>query len=276
MRRSGDAMTRGRAVGPGGRTWRPLRRSASLCALGLAVGLGGCATKADLKQLRDEVVHLQERQDSLFRQLERQNQAIIDSLRTSGDLVLRVRGELGYQLQQMEQQLIQIQELTGQSQIRLAELRQQWESRSQQFGEEPGAAPADAPATPGDGDAEQLYEIGRQKLEEGAAATARMAFQQILSQYPSHERAADAQYQIAETYMAEQAFDQALAEFERVVELFPHSPRARQALYRAGVVSAERGNISDARRYFNRVVSGYPTSEEARLAEDRLRSLSRR
>src|SRR5690606_1289913 len=102
------------------------------------------------------------------------------------------------------------------------------------------------------------------------------AFQQILSSYPSHPRAADAQYQIAETYVSEEAFDQALKEFERVAELFPDSPRAPQALYRAGVVSAERGNISDARRYFNRVVSGYPATEEARLAEDRLRNLPRR
>jgi len=275
VRRSGDAMKRGRTVGPGGRTRRrPLRRSASLCALGLAVALGGCATKNDLKQLRDQVVVMQARQDSLFRLLEQQNREIIDSLRAGGELMMRVRGELGYQLQQMEQQLIQIQELTGQSQIRLAELRAQWQARNEQFGQ-----PSDLPAgesAPAAGEAEQLYEIGRSKLEEGATATARAAFQQIVSSYPTHELAPDAQYQIGETYVAEQAFDQALKEFERVVELFPNSPRAAQALYRAGVISAERGNISDARRYFNRVVSGYPRAEEARLAEDRLRGLPRR
>jgi len=274
VRRSGDAMIRGRSIGAGRRIARPLRRSTSLCALGLAVALGGCATKNDLKQLRTEVVELQARQDSLFRLLEQQNREIVDSLRAGGDLVLRVRAELGYQLQQMEQQLITIQELAGQSQNRLAELRAQWELRNQRL-EEPVVSAPTAP-DPGAGDAEQLYEIGRRKLEEGAIATARAAFQQILSSYPSHPRAADAQYQIAETYVSEEAFDQALKEFERVAELFPDSPRAPQALYRAGVVSAERGNISDARRYFNRVVSGYPATEEARLAEDRLRNLPRR
>ncbi|HEX6940333.1 MAG TPA: tetratricopeptide repeat protein [Longimicrobiales bacterium] len=269
-----NALGRGRRGGSGERLWRPLRRSASLCALGVAAVAGGCATKNDLKQLRDEVVQMQMRQDSLFRLLQAQNRSILDTLRTSGDLVLRVRGELGYQLQQMEQQLIQIQELTGQSQRRLAELRRQWESRNQEF----AAAPVETVGPPGSGDAdvEQIYEIGRQKLQEGAAATARAAFEQIVSGHPTHARAPDAQYQIAETYVAERNFDRALQEFERVIELFPNSPRAAQALYRAGVVSEERGNISDARRYFNRVVSGYPRSEEARLAEERLKNLQRR
>lgn len=271
MRRSGDAMTRGRAVGPGGRTWRPLRRSASLCALGLAVGLGGCATKADLKQLRDEVVHLQERQDSLFRQLERQNQAIIDSLRTSGDLVLRVRGELGYQLQQMEQQLIQIQELSGQSQRRLAELREQWESRAGQFASSPGLG---APMPPeGGGDAEQLYALGMEKLSEGATTAARMAFEGVVNSHSTHELAPDAQFQIGESYLIDQDYDRALRELERVVELFPDSPRAPQALYRAGLIAEERRNISKAREYFNRVQRGYPRSDEARMAADALRRL---
>ncbi|HEX7119946.1 MAG TPA: tetratricopeptide repeat protein [Longimicrobiales bacterium] len=265
---------RGRGRGPGERTWRPLRRSASLCALGVAVVAGGCATKNDLKQLRDEVVEMQVRQDSLFRLLQEQNASILDTLRTSGDLVMRVRGELGYQLQQMEQQLIQIQELTGQSQRRLAELRQQWERRAEQFASAP--LPAAGPAEAADTDVETLYALGRQKLQEGAAVTARSAFEQIVSGFPTHPRAPEAQYQIAETYVAEGEFDRALEEFERVIELFPNSPRAAQALYRAGVVSEERGNISDARRYFNRVVSGYPRSEEARLAEDRLRSLQGR
>ena len=128
---------------------------------------------------------------------------------------------------------------------------------------------------PAAGEAEQLYEIGRRSWRK-ACRDGAGGFQQIVSSYPTHELAPDAQYQIGETYVAERAFDQALKEFERVVELFPNSPRAAQALYRAGVISAERGNISDARRYFNRVVSGYPRAEEARLAEDRLRSLPRR
>lgn len=275
MRRSG-VMNRtgwGRVRGSGARSTRLLRRAALPCVLAAAAAAGGCATKNDLKQLRGEVVRLQERQDSLYRALLDQNRLLLDTLRMSAQLVVRVRGDLGYQLQQMEEQLIQIQELTGQSQRRLAELRQQWESRSQQLEADPAAPPSTPPDGGAGGDAERLYAIGLQKLEEGAAATARAAFEQVVNGHPTHERAPDAQYQIAETYVAERDHDRAVREFERVVELFPNSARAPQALYRAGVISEERGNISRARVYFNRVQSGYPQSEEARLATDALRRL---
>ncbi len=274
MRRNGvvKVKTRDGARGPDGRITRLLRRAASPVVLVAAFAATGCATKNDLKQVRNEMVRLQERQDSLFRQLQAQNLVLMDTLRTSAELVMRVRGDLGYQLQQMEQQLIQIQELTGQSQRRLTELRQQWQARNQEF--EPSPETAVSPASSGDGsDVDQLYAIGTQKLEEGAASTARMAFEQIINGHSTHPRAPDAQYQLAETYVQERDFDRALKEFERVIELFPNSARAPQALYRAGVISEERGNISRAREYFTRVRSGYPQSEEARLAGDALRRL---
>lgn len=276
MRRNGtmNGSERDGVRGPDGRTPRLLRRAVLPTLLVAAFAATGCATKNDLKQVRSEMIRLQERQDSLFSQLAAQNRVLMDTLRTSTELVLRVRGDLGYQLQQMEQQLIQIQELTGQSQRRLADLRQQWEVRSEQFAS--GSVPTMPSASEGagaGGEPDQLYGIGIQKLEEGAASTARAAFEQIVNAHSTHPRAPDAQYQLAETYVQERSFDRALQEFERVIELFPNSARAPQALYRAGVVSEERGNISRAREYFTRVRSGYPQSEEARLAGDALRRL---
>lgn len=277
MWRSGAARVpgRSRAFGPAAWPPAPLRRGALLVALvALAAPLAGCATKKDLKLLRSEVVGLQARQDSLFLLLREQNHEILDSLRANSELTLRVRGDLGHQLLQMDQQLVQIQELTGQSQRRLAELRQQWESRNQQL--------AQIPAEPGEpepargGDADQLYQIGVEKLQQGAAGTARAAFQNVLQQYPTHEKAPDAQFQIAETYVLEKNYDAALRDFERVIELFPSAPRAPTALYRAGVLSEERGNIPKAREYFTRVRSGYPQSDEARLAAQKLERLRRR
>lgn len=237
----------------------------------LAVAATGCATKNDLKQLRSEVIALQARQDSLFQELLSQNRVLMDSMRAGTELVYRVRGDLGFQLQQMEQQLIQIQELSGQSQRRLAELREQWESRAGQFASSPGLG---APMPPeGGGDAEQLYALGMEKLSEGATTAARMAFEGVVNSHSTHELAPDAQFQIGESYLIDQDYDRALRELERVVELFPDSPRAPQALYRAGLIAEERRNISKAREYFNRVQRGYPRSDEARMAADALRRL---
>lgn len=246
-----------------------LRRSLSCLAwAALAAVLAGCATKKDVRTLQQTVLELQARQDSLLGQIQAQNRILLDTLRATGETLVRVRGDLAHQILQLEQQLIQIQELTGQSQRRLAELRQQMESRGQELGQ-PAARP-DTAATPASGTAEQLYGIGVQQLQRGAAQTARRAFEQVVREHPLHERAPDAQFNVAETYVLEKQYDTALREFERVVELFPNSARAPTALYRAGLISEEQGNIAKAREYFQRVVSSYARSDEARLARERL------
>jgi tol-pal system protein YbgF len=244
--------------------------------LGAAIALGGCATKRDMKLLRDDVIAMQARQDSIMlaHQL-----ILLDSLRRQEELLLRVRGDLGQQLLQMEQQLVMIQELTGQSQRRLAELRQQMDSRSQEIAGQTappgGAGPPAAAAPPGTASAEQLYAIGMQQLQQSAPQTARRAFEQVVRDHSTHERAPDAQYNIGETYVLEQQYDRAIQEFDRVMQLFPNSPRVPTALYRAGVIAEERGNTQAARQYYQRVVSSYPRSDERQMAEDRLRRLRR-
>ena len=249
-------------------------RTPRLLALALIPLLfAGCATKRDLRDLRAEVVALQLRQDSLFQVLERQNVLLMDSVSGNRELLLNTRGDLARQLLSMEDQLVQIQELTGPSQRRINELRQQMESRAGAI-EAPGSAPgATTPApTPSGNDPEQIYQLGRQQLERGNARTARQAFEMLLSQHATHRLAPDAQFGIAESWLQEDA-ERALREFERVQELFPSSPRAPAALYRAGVIARDRNDTAKAREYFQRVVRGYPGSEEARAASDALSRL---
>jgi tol-pal system protein YbgF len=241
------------------------------------LALAGCATKGDLRDLRTEVVAIQTRQDSLFRIMQRQNREILDSLHAGSELMVRVRGDLGHRLLELEQQLVQIQELTGQSQTRIQQLKEQLEQRAEQQAAAaaaaaspqglPGGVPGASPP------AEELYRAGSEQLQRGAASTARQAFEQLLRDYPTDERAPDAQFSLAETFVVEKQLDRALEEFDRVVELFPSSTQAPTALYRAGVVSEERGNVQKARTYYQRVSARYPRSDEARLASDKLRRL---
>lgn len=248
-------------------------RRALLLAAGIMLPLTGCATKKDVKLLSEEIARLEARQDSLFQDMQAQNQTVMDTLQAGTELLMRVRGDLGRQLLQMEQHLVQIQELGGQSQRRLAQMQQELESRDRAF--EVSITPPDSGGED-DSDVAQLYDLGLEKLQEGATGTARAAFEEILSTSVTHELAPDAQYQIGETYVAEEEYDEALKAFDRLSELFPSSSRAPTALFRAGVVSEERGNISKARDYFTRVQAGYPGSDEARLAAERLERLRNR
>lgn len=232
---------------------------------------GGCATKRDVRDLRGDVRAVMARQDSILSMLSGEHRALRDSLRALGNEVVTSRGELRNQLLAMEQQLIQIQELTGQSQRRLNQLREDMSRRE----EVPPQAPVEGAAPGASGvEGDDLYIAGTEQLDRGAAETARLAFEQLLRENPQHPRAPDAQYNIGETYYQEGDLDAALQALDRVVQLYPDSPRSPAALYRAGVISQERGNIEEARGYFNRVLSGYPRSEQARLASERLQALS--
>jgi TolA-binding protein len=279
MQPSGAAL-QGRAAAPRRRAGRalPAWRHAFLGGTAIvALASAGCATKRDVRDVREQMAAMQARQDSLFRALAEQNRALMDSVRQANELMLRVRGELGNQLVALERQLIQIQELAGQSQQQLASLRQQVTSRQQQLAAPPAMEqPADEPAAGSGAGAEQLYRAGMEQLRRGNTSVARQAFAQLMRDHLTHELAPEAQLQLAETFYLERSYDRALQELERVPEVFPGTPAAPRALYRAGVIAEEQGNIPRARSYFQRVISGYPTSEESATAREKLRRLSDR
>ena len=243
-------------------------RLAPIACMALAMLTSACATKGDIRDLRMDIVGLQAKQDSLYRESLRQASTLADSVRMTSEMLRTTRGQLSNQIKQLSEMLVTMQELMGQSQQRISELRASLERSS--------APPVPAPGTPeAGGDAEALYSAGAAKLQEGSAAAARVAFEQFLSQYPQHERAPDAQFGLAETYVIADELPDAVKQFERVSEAYPTSARAAEALFRAGEVSETRKRTSDARRYYNLVVQRYADSPSARLARQKLSRLPR-
>jgi tol-pal system protein YbgF len=250
-------------------------RAARAVVLVLAVGVTGCATKGDIRDVREDLGRLEERQDSIFRLLQMQNREILDSLTVTTERLLNVRGELANELTQLRDQLVQVGELTGQVQIRLNRLDQELATALRQIAA--GAAPP-GPDTvsvpgggaPGTGVVTQAYEAGLEQLDRGNSATARRAFRMVVDSFPEHPIAPEAQRQIGETFAVEGLYDEALQAFEAVVERYQNSDAAPRALYRAGVIARERGQLDRAREYFRRLVSAYPDSDASRAAEQAL------
>jgi len=240
--------------------------------LGLAGLITGCATKGDLRDLSDEVAALRSSQRDMVQEVIRQNEALLDSLNTQ---TRRIRGDLLTQLSQMERQLVQIQELSGQSQARLTELREQVRTRTTEIEAWPedaspaGAAPGGVP----DAAAEELYQTSMAALRRGSFATARAGFQELVRAHPRHELASEAQFQIGESYAEAGEVEEALDAYATVLERYADAPKAPTALYRAGVLEMDRGNRNAAREVFSQLTSAYPQSAEAQLAADRLREL---
>lgn len=243
-----------------------------------AVLLSGCALKGDVRRVENQLIQMRQeaaRADSvraaqlaeLGTQIAALQEAVVDSLAALKRRLAMFEGSIRGDLTEVQRQLVQVQELTGQSQQRLAELRSQLEQRARQLGAlSPGADTASAGPGP-----EELYQLAVRQLNAGSPQTARAALYRLLEQYPKHDRVADALFQIGESWIGTNG-DSAAAAYERVAREFPDSPRAPAALYKLGVLAEQRGDLNAARMYYNRVVAGYPRSEEAQLARAKLQA----
>ncbi len=199
---------------------------------------------------------------------------VLDSLEAQDRQLGVFRGTIRSDMTEVQRQLMQIQELTGQSQQRLSELQGRLEERDQapmyvQPAEEADTSVAAGAQTATQSSVEEVYQTAVSLLNRGSPVTARTAFQQLLQQYPDHELAQDAQFHLAESWEASNP-DSALAAYELVVQKYPNSPRAPTALYRLGLLAEQRGDTDAARVYYTRVISGYPQSDAAVLARAKL------
>lgn len=263
------------------------RRGLSVLLVPCTLLLGGCAMKGDVMRLEIQLQDMQrqqQRSDSVtaanLAAIARSLQSLYDSLAAQQNMVTMLRGDVRTELLSIQQQLVAIQELTGQSQQRLTELRRDLEQRTGASG--PGPAPAGAPAgtaaaasdTAGPG-ADALLDLSIQQLRRGSPGTARAGFAELLRRFPAHARAADAEYFIGEAWTAETRADSAAAAYRRVTQRFATSPRAASSWYKLGLIALAGGRTEEARTAFTRVVNQFPSSDEAALARERLRTLPR-
>ena len=255
----------------------PARR---LALLGLGI-TAGCALKGDVRKVGLEVEALQAqmtRSDSV-RRGERDSilaviAAVQQTLASEQNYLVQMRGDAKNDHLNINQQLVSVQELTGQSQQRLSELRAQIEQRAAQPVAGPDAGPGTGTAAPGGNpSADQMYDASLQQYRKGSVATGRSGFRQFLQAYPTDPRAPDALFFIAESF-GDQQPDSAAPVYAQIVKTYPNSTRAPTALYKLGLL-AEKSDKALARTYFNRVIAGYPRSDEANLARLRLQALGR-
>jgi tol-pal system protein YbgF len=234
--------------------------------------LGACATRKDVRLLREEVTALRAAQDSSLRVIQRQNRMVLDSLSSQQT---RTRGDLMGRIAQLDRQVGQVRELAGEGQQRVAELAERIAREREEAARQ---AAATAPAQPDTATAvpanpEEVYNAALASLRRGSLVTARAGFQEFLRLAPQHRLAADAHFYVGETYAEGKDVEQALAAYARVVQQHPSSPRAATALYRSGTLEAARGNRTKARDFFSRVVQSHANSPEAPLARRELQRL---
>ncbi len=250
-------------------------------ALGALVSSACFATRNDVRVLQQDILNTRTEAARADSARARQIDAVARLLGVLGDSVrslyagiTRVQGDMRGEFRQVNQQLLQIQELTGQSQRNLQNLRAEMEQRNQQAPVTPPVAgdttqPAPQPAAPGPA---QLLALGRQQYAQRSYGTARSAFEELLRTYPESDLAAEAQLYIGECWTAEGNAPAADAAYNAVVAKYPQSARAPNALYKLALSQAKQGKRAEARVFMERVKREYPQSDEAELADAWLKS----
>ena len=253
-----------------------------LATLAVAVTFGGCATKGDMRLLQMELRAIAARQDSLVAELRLEAQQTQDTLRTQGDQMFDLRGDLNRQLQQINQSLVRIEAIAGQNQRGLTSVRDQL-ANIRRMPTGPAAGPGDMAASSdsagaGGGESligggtnpQELYDVAKSQYDRGSLNSASRAFEQFLAEHPNNELAPDAHFFLADILTQQDRPDDAIAAFEEIRELFPTHPRVPQALYRIAEVQIDLEDLDAARDTLERIINTYPDELVAMLARERL------
>jgi tol-pal system protein YbgF len=265
---------------------RHLTRAPRLASVSVVLALSttACmASKGDVRVLQDELRALRgsiaqtdtarrAQADTAMMLIARAN----DSLRILSTRFATFQANVTGGMYDMNRQLLQIQELSGQSQRRLQELRASMEARNESMSA-PAAAPTavpdstktSAPAGPGPA---QLFQIAFDQMQRGSFGVARSGFQELLTKYPTFEEAPSAQLYIGQSFAEEKNAAGADSVYQLVATKYPHSKAAPTALYKLALSLIAQKKTAPAKVALNRIVKEFPNSDEASLARDLLRT----
>ena len=254
--------------------------------LGLVVlAANGCffATKQDIDRLQQDIVGTRVSSgaaDSVQRaqliELSRSVRTLNDSISALSKRIAAMRTASESDMTAMKENISQLQDLSGQSEQRMRDVRAALEEKRQE--QEPvapatpdSAGAAGAPAT-GPGPL-QLLQAGRDQLLKGGNASARSAFHELITKYPKSEYVPEAMFYTAQAYAAERNLTAADAEYSSLIAKYPTSPRVPTAMYKRALQFQASKKHAEAKKLYQDIIKRFPRSDEAALADERLQSM---
>jgi tol-pal system protein YbgF len=254
-----------------------------ILACAILASTGCFASKTDFLKLQDEVAASRatsnaadSAQAEQLASVSRSLRALADSIASLNRKVTALRSTSETELAAMRQDISQLQDLSGQSEQRLREMRAALEEKRP----EPAAVADNPPAgtvpsgssSPGPGPA-QLLQAGRDQLLKGGNASARTAFDELVSRYPNSEYAPEAIFYTAQSYAQERNAAAADSVYVVLIARFPNSPRVATAMYKRAQTMQAARRTAQARQLYQEIIRRFPRSDEAALAEERLQSI---
>ncbi len=118
-----------------------------------------------------------------------------------------------------------------------------------------------------------LYRRGLAALKSREYDAAVGALREMVTRYPRHDLADNAQYWLGEAYYDQKDYARALAEFRSTVTAYPRGNKVADALLKVGFAYQALGEPAKAKATLEQVVNLYPGTTTAGLAAGRLESL---
>ena len=146
------------------------------------------------------------------------------------------------------------------------------EKRQQQEQAAPGTPDSATAQATGPGPL-QLLQAGRDQLLKGGNSSARSAFNELITKYPSSEYVPEAMFYTAQAYAAERNLTAADAEYSSLIAKYPTSPRVPTAMYKRALQMQAAKRNAEAKKLYQDIIKRFPRSDEAALADERLQSM---
>jgi tol-pal system protein YbgF len=261
----------------------PLVLACSMLAFATLVSTGCFASKTDFLKLQDEVAASRatstaadSAQAEQLASVSRSLRALTDSLLSLNRKVTAMRSTSETEIAAMRQDISQLQDLSGQSEQRLREMRAALEEKRPEpppVSDDPAGGSTPAGSTSAGPGPAQLLQAGRDQLLKGGNASARSAFDELVARYPNSEYAPEAIFYTAQSYAAEKNPNAADSVYVVLIARFPNSPRVATAMYKRAQTMQAARRTPQARQMYQEIIRRFPRSDEAALAEERLQSL---
>jgi tol-pal system protein YbgF len=254
----------------------------SACFLGLVtLAANGCffATKQDIDRLQQDIVGTRATSnavDSVQRaqliEVSRTVRSLDDSIASISRRLAAMRTASESDMTAMREDISQLQDLSGQSEQRLRDMRATLEEKRQADAAAVDTTGAAAAPASGPGPL-QLLQAGRDQLLKGGNVSARAAFKDLITKYPTSEYVPEAMFYTAQAYAAERNMDAADAQYAQLITKYPNSPRVPTAMYKRALQLQATKKTTEAKKLYQDIIKRFPRSDEAALADERLQAL---
>jgi tol-pal system protein YbgF len=258
-------------------------KATPLIVSAIALATSGCffATKQDFQKLQQDIVVTRattNASDSVQRaqlvEVSRSMRTLSDSINALSRRVSTMRTASESDISAMKQDISALQDLSGQSEQRLRDVRAALEEKNRNLDPAPTSDnPAGGVAPSGGPGPLQLLQAGRDQLLKGGNVAARSAFSELITNYPTSEYVSEAMFYTAQAYTAERNMDAADAQYLALITRFPNSPRVPTAMYKRALHLQADRKTAEAKKIFQDIIKRFPRSDEAALADERLQSI---